>query len=155
MDAIACLSYLSHQHEITMCSFSPIAFEKSPGKRVVEARSTWTVVWVIILGLSVAAVGAYTVAGNNSSEKGWPLLNNFLGKGVWQYAILLESNAMVLRLYVVMAKDERGKSEGINVRRKHVSVLNAVARIHREAMSAPVAVPLLNLDDGYRRRNNQ
>ncbi|GJY90165.1 hypothetical protein Tco_0505361 [Tanacetum coccineum] len=81
-----------------------------------------------------------TVAGNNSSEKGWPLLNNFLRKGVWQYAKLLESNDMVLRLHVVVAKDERGKSEGINVRRKHVSVLNAVARIHREAMSAPVAV---------------
>ncbi|GJV29489.1 yippee-like protein [Tanacetum coccineum] len=32
MDAIACLSYLSHQHEITMCSFSPIAFGKSSDK---------------------------------------------------------------------------------------------------------------------------
>ncbi|GJZ51598.1 hypothetical protein Tco_0606113, partial [Tanacetum coccineum] len=75
MDAIACLSYLSHQHEITRRKHVSVlnAVARIHGeamsapvavifcKRVAEARSTWTVVWVIILGLSVAAAGAYTV----------------------------------------------------------------------------------------------
>ncbi|GKC09766.1 hypothetical protein Tco_1001376 [Tanacetum coccineum] len=59
--------------------------------------------------MMLALIQKRIVVGNNSSEKGWSLLNNFLRKGVWQYVKLLESNDMVLRLHVVVAKDGRGQ----------------------------------------------
>nr|GEW40639.1 protein sieve element occlusion B-like [Tanacetum cinerariifolium] len=73
------------------------------------------------------------------SEKGWSLLNNFLRKGVWQYVKLLESNDMVQRLHVVVAKDGRGQFKII------ISALAAYPKAANATNSDSIVDPVMHV----------